>query len=383
MLGRVAAAFLALAIGGLARPALAIQCDKATARPDKLICTDPALRSADAAMSAAYESLHATLPKTEQPGLRADQRQWLSERAACIVDTDGKAVADAAAIACMRTSTEARRTFLDGRAPGEPKATPRITPRFLYRPRTRGHYEVEIAYPVIAGADTPALKAVNALLRRTAIGDWAGPRSGDGDRLMHQVGYRVTLATSRFASIDFSTYDDGDAAYPTTGGTALNIDFATGKVLPLVALLRPGAINSAIKLCTAQLTAYYSNALSQSWQPPAPGVHDVANDGANWSTFSGPFDPRLPGERLRPRAWFLRLHDRCKSAGGDAPAGQSRWRSLIPNRGTSNSRRECSSCHCEERSDEPISFEVPLEPFVCSYDRDCFFTTFLAMTLSL
>ena len=282
MLGRVGAVLLALATCGLARPALAIQCDKATARPDKLICADAALRDADAAMSAAYASLRAGLPKAEQPGLLADQRQWLSERAACIVDADGKDVADAPAIACMRTSTEARRSFLAG---GAPKATPRITPRFLYRPGARDRYGVEIAYPEIAGADTPALRAANALLRRAAIGDWAGPRRGDGDHLVHQARYRVTLATPRFASIDVSTYDNDDAAYPRTGGTALTIDLATGKAVPLAALLRPGAVDSAIKLCTAQLAAYYSKALGQPWQPPAPAVHAVANDVGNWEFF--------------------------------------------------------------------------------------------------
>lgn len=285
MLGRIGAAVLALATCALARPAPAIQCDKATARPDKLICTDPALHSADAAMSAAYASLRASLPKTEQYGLLADQRQWLRERAACIVDDDGKPVADAPAIACMRKETQARLRFLDGRAPGEPDATPRIMPRFLYRPGAHDRYEVEIAYPQIAGTTTPALRAANALLRRTAIGDWTTPPRDDGDHLAYQVQYRVTLVTPRFVSIDFSTYDDDDAAYPTTGGMALTIDLATGKALPLAALLRPGAIDSAMKLCTAQLAAYYSKALGQPWQPAAPSVARVAHDAANWEFF--------------------------------------------------------------------------------------------------
>lgn len=285
MLARVAAAVLVLATCGLAHPALALQCDKATQRPDKLICADPALRSADAAMSAAYASLRASLPKAEQPGLLADQRRWLSVRAACIADDDGKDVADAVAIACMRTDTASRQAFLDGRLPGATANTPRITPRFLYRAGGHDLYAVAIAYPEIAGTDTAAERAANALLRRTAIGDWTGPRHDEGDHLLHQVRYRMTLATPLFASIDFSTYDDENAAYPTTGGMAVNIDLATGKAVPLADLLRPGAIDAAIKLCTAQLTDYYSKAIGQPWQPSADGVRDVANNVANWEFY--------------------------------------------------------------------------------------------------
>jgi uncharacterized protein YecT (DUF1311 family) len=290
MRGRVTSALLAwaigaLAVGGLARPALAIQCDRASARPDRLICADPALRAADAAMAAAYTSLRAGLPKDERPGLLADQRQWLGERAACVVDGDGKDVADAVATTCMRASTEARRRFLDGSVPGEAAGTPRITPRFLYRPGARDRYAVEIAYPQIVGADTPALRAANALLRQAAVGNWSRPRHGAGDHLVHQARYQVTLVTPRFASIDLSTYDDNGAAYPRTGGMALNIDLATGKALPLAALLRPGATDAAASLCTARLTAHYSTAIGEPWQPPAPAVHDVANDVANWQFF--------------------------------------------------------------------------------------------------
>jgi uncharacterized protein YecT (DUF1311 family) len=284
MLGRVGAALLILAACALARPAQAIECAKATARPDALICADPALRRADAAMSAAYAALRASLPPAERAGLLADQRQWLSERGACVVDADGKDAADAAAIACMRTDTEARQRFLDG---GGPEVAPRITPRFLSRPGGRDRYAVEIAYPQIAGADTPALRAANALLRRIAVGDWAAPRSGAGDRLVHQARYRVTLATPRLVSVAFSTYDDDAAAYPRTGGTALALDLATGKALPLAALLRPGAVEAAARLCTAQLAAYYSKALGEPWQPAAPAVAAVAGDAANWEFLPG------------------------------------------------------------------------------------------------
>lgn len=290
MHGRVTTALLALAIGalavgGLARPALAIRCDSAGARPDRLICADPALRAADAAMASAYTALRAGLPKGEQPGLLADQRQWLAERAGCVVDADGKDAADAAAIACMRAATEARRRFLDGSVPGEAAGAPRITPRFLHRPGASGQYAVEIAWPEIAGAATPALRAANAMLRQAAVGNWSRPRLGEGDHLVHQARYRVTLVTPPFASIDLSTYDDSGAAYPRTGGRALNIDLATGRTLPLAALLRPGAVDAAVKLCTAQLTDYYSQAIGEPWQPPAPAVRDVANDVANWLFF--------------------------------------------------------------------------------------------------
>ncbi|MBR0872262.1 DUF1311 domain-containing protein [Bradyrhizobium tropiciagri] len=76
---------LALAVGVLivigAPPVLALDCAKASSRVDRLICTTPDLKQADAAMSTAYFKL---LKKTIDPdfhdALIKSQRRWLQVR---------------------------------------------------------------------------------------------------------------------------------------------------------------------------------------------------------------------------------------------------------------------------------------------------------------
>lgn len=281
---RPALSALGLAACLATRPALALDCAQAKARPDRLICTDTTLGRADAAMADAYDALRRGLPPAERRGLLADQRQWLAERASCVVNEDGGTASDSAALACMQRDTGMRLRFLSGDAPG---GGPRILPRFLYRPAAADRYAVEIAYPEIQHAETPGLRAANALLRRNLVGTWATPRSGAGDHLAYAARYRVTRLTAAFASVAVSTYRDDGGAYPTTGGESLNLDLGTGRLLPLSALLRPDAPETAARLCTAQLSAYYSKALGSPWAPDAAAVAAIAKDGGNWSFLPG------------------------------------------------------------------------------------------------
>lgn len=286
MTARAVAALAFLAAGlSLARPAFALDCARATARPDKLICADPALEKADGAMAAAYRRLRDTLPKEEQPGLLANQRRWLADRAACAMDGDGKPVADAQAVSCMIASTKARAQFLGGVSADAAPGAPQILPRFVYRPGGRDRYAVEIAYPVIQGTDTPALKAANKLLRENLVGQWDQPQQGEGDSLAHQADYQVTRISSGFLSIAAATYDNNNAAYPLSGGASLNVDLATGKLLPLSALLQLGSAAQAAKICTAALSSYYSKVMGEPWAPDAAAVAETARDVGNWSFY--------------------------------------------------------------------------------------------------
>ncbi|WP_246799621.1 lysozyme inhibitor LprI family protein [Bradyrhizobium sp. CCBAU 51753] len=62
-------------------PAHALDCAKAPARVDKVICASPSLRKADAAMSAAYfKLLRATTDREFHDALIRSQRRWLEVR---------------------------------------------------------------------------------------------------------------------------------------------------------------------------------------------------------------------------------------------------------------------------------------------------------------
>lgn len=84
---RPTAAFLAvlaalLLAAPVPAPARGMDCAKAAAPAERMVCADPALRQADAALADAFAQ--ALDQASDKAGLRAAQRQWLATRDACL-----------------------------------------------------------------------------------------------------------------------------------------------------------------------------------------------------------------------------------------------------------------------------------------------------------
>lgn len=64
----------------LAPPAMAFDCGRASTIVEKAICAEPALKSLDARMEAAYAEAKSLSSKPEQKMLARSQKAWIAER---------------------------------------------------------------------------------------------------------------------------------------------------------------------------------------------------------------------------------------------------------------------------------------------------------------
>lgn len=133
-----AGAVLLTAMFATATPAHAIDCRRAVGKIDRAICSDQALRSADAAMTAAYAAiLKAAGDAEERAALVASQRRWLATRNKDLGNLDQDDVGGPARWReILLSATVDRMTALRRRAPNSPRtfrliATLRDQRRFL------------------------------------------------------------------------------------------------------------------------------------------------------------------------------------------------------------------------------------------------------------
>ncbi|MGU3547026.1 lysozyme inhibitor LprI family protein [Methylobacterium sp. A52T] len=114
----LAAAFASALAATLLAPssARAIDCRKAASPLERMICADPALRKADAALGAAYSGLlHSTDDAEIRAMLIASQKRWVAARDTWLGDLDA---ADARAV--VLKAIRARTEDLSGRSKSDP-----------------------------------------------------------------------------------------------------------------------------------------------------------------------------------------------------------------------------------------------------------------------
>src|SRR5579862_4104916 len=147
----IAAAFALLTAGSAMAAQPVPDCARARSLAERAICSDPALKMADAEMARAFAALRAALPPPQHSALLADQRQWLGERdAACRQQQP-------ALVECLRRQTDVRRRFLAGEGPNGATAAPRLLPSFEHQANSALRYTISVRYPQIHGrADAAA-----------------------------------------------------------------------------------------------------------------------------------------------------------------------------------------------------------------------------------
>jgi uncharacterized protein YecT (DUF1311 family) len=193
----------------------ATDCSRATTRDEKLICTTPELRAADAAMAKAYSVLNAELPRAQRSALLSDQRRWLGLRGgiegAPVVESDRDLVAR------LLKETEERPGFLAGEGPNRAPDAPRLRPVFI---EDDPNY---VFYPQIAKPRSASERDFNKVAQSIATSSYPGPPPPAGSSAFwhgwYQVGYVVTYLDSRLAAVVFTVSDfegdyEGSAAHP-------------------------------------------------------------------------------------------------------------------------------------------------------------------------
>ena len=132
------------------------------------------------------------------------------------------------------------------------------------------HYDIDVRYPQIVGADTPGIRKINQHMKALATAKYQWPLNEskedirkDQERLPGtynsvNLDYEVSVATDSFLSIFFTGYSYGvGAAHAVQESQSLNYDLASGSELQLSDLFKSGSkyLEFISEYCIEQLSA--------------------------------------------------------------------------------------------------------------------------------
>jgi len=132
------------------------------------------------------------------------------------------------------------------------------------------HYDIDVKYPQIVGADTPGIRKINQHLKALATAKYQWPLNEspedirkDQERLPGTYNsvnfdYELSVATDSFLSIFFTGYSYGvGAAHAVQESESLNYDLASGSELKLADLFKSGSkyLEFISEYCIEQLSA--------------------------------------------------------------------------------------------------------------------------------
>jgi uncharacterized protein YecT (DUF1311 family) len=217
--------------GATAAAQPSFDCAKASTKAEKTICANPQLAAADAAMTGAYAALSKALPPAQQTGLRADQRQWVTER-----DGGCAEQKDDALVECLLAATDRRQRFLSGEGDNGPAGAPPLLPVFFVERKPK-LYEISVAYPQFA---SPTGAKFNAAAKDAAIDPKAidnyrqdKPNEFNGSSNFYDVSYETTYLDPKLVSVtlQFATYEGG--AHPNSNRIGVLWNLAADKPVAL------------------------------------------------------------------------------------------------------------------------------------------------------
>jgi uncharacterized protein YecT (DUF1311 family) len=242
---------LLLACLGMAAPALAMDCKKATSAVDKAICADPSALAADQALESAYSTLYATLPEPGRKQLIQSQRGWLKQRANICTDENKPSVK------CLTDQTLSRSLYLQGKPEAGPGTGHDLVPVIVAQTGTKQLYAVDITASKFTAPALPGEKLFNAEIDKLL--KEAPSKKEDGDfpdmTYSYDLHLRVTYASPQFLSASMETYLFSGGAHGNSGTSNINIDVAKGKDLTFADVFEEPARPKLGELCFAQIKA--------------------------------------------------------------------------------------------------------------------------------
>jgi uncharacterized protein YecT (DUF1311 family) len=281
----------------------ATDCSRATTRNEKLICTTPELRAADAAMAKAYSVLKAELPRAQRSALLSDQRGWLGLRDGIEISPTGAPVveSDRDLVARLLKETDERRGFLAGEGPNRAPDAPRLRPVFLQEFR-EGLYEINVAYPRIVKPRSPSERAFNKAARSIATHEEGFDAiQAQGPPLStYDATYGVTYLDRRLAALVFTIQEGPGEAHRQEWSESLIFDFSRGRALTMADIIgSPAKAFPAIwRECKSRLKEmgprkYNEDEVDLS---PVPWPDDVVGDvgKADWALDKAGVEIMLP-----------------------------------------------------------------------------------------
>ncbi len=245
----------ALAAVAFVPSAAALDCATAKTTVEKAICADPALKTADDAMTAVYDGVMPKLVPDQQAALRISQELWLGDRESnCGYIEDGYKE-------CILSKTEARTAYLTAKPESGPGLTTPVLPYLVAKAQTEKACSVQVALPTFgAGATTEGEKAFDA-----AMVSQIGAADGQFGVRESSPEYPIDCYYSMTSTITYggpdliaaSIYIDafGGGAHGIYNVVPVVTDLKTGKAPVLAEHFDAAAVTKLTEACTASLKA--------------------------------------------------------------------------------------------------------------------------------
>jgi uncharacterized protein YecT (DUF1311 family) len=256
--------------------ALAFDCAKASTDTEKTICAQPALKAADDAMSAAYESLFNRLKPAIQDQLKISQINFIASREYC---GSGES-----AVICALDKTISRIQFLNGgvEAGALTGPMPALEPLLLQREGDDKKGLIRIDYSAIRFSNpaTDGEKAFNAAMEKTTERANLEPQPDmtefSFDNPWEQSSdTRITLLNDTMISAETEFYSFEGGAHGNGGVSSVSFDRKSGAPINVAAALGKEGVEAFISLCREQIIAVKAERQA-NYDPDNP--YDITKD---------------------------------------------------------------------------------------------------------
>ena len=235
-------------------PAAAFDCKAAASPTEKAICADPELKTADDAMSAAYDAVMARIDAGQQAMLKANQKSWLETR-------DGNCMSGAPeANACLLEVTKVRTAFLTGAPQSGPGLGQPLTPFFEVHEMSKAVCSADVAVYLFGGSGGAGGK-LHDDWTKAKIADYAkqyGERGADVPDDFgcdYEANAVVTYASPELISESLNYYAYGGGAHGFGDSDGMVIDLKAGKALAFADVFDATGATKLVEACTTDIHA--------------------------------------------------------------------------------------------------------------------------------
>jgi uncharacterized protein len=240
-------------------PALAFDCAKAGTAVEKAICQDPAAKTLDDELGAAYAALKEKLEADGQKMLAKSQKRWIARREYCSGGEQDMT-------ACVKARTAERLALLAGQPLSGPGVESAILPAFIVQDGNTAQYDVDIAVLRFAEPRTAGEATLNRLADEVLSSAKLGPhgQTEQSAILAQEDRFTLSYASPTLLSVRHDFYANEGGAHGNSGTSNANIDMATGRLLAIGDILpEPSA---------ALLTLWCRKQIESEKQKRVPGI---------------------------------------------------------------------------------------------------------------
>lgn len=244
----------------LAPAAAAFDCAKASTDTEKAICADPAVKAADDAMTAAYQSLLAKAQGDQPAMLKASQVAWLKLRD---MNCGWQEKAEEKS-ACLLEKTNERTAFFNAEPESGPGfgSSPALIPHVFARSFGKNKCSADVSMFRFAGAATGAgEKVLNGWVNDLATnmekdyGSYADGDLPDGMECEYAATATITYASPDLIAMNVGIYMFGGGAHGNSMATSLTLDRKTGKALAFPEVFDASGEKSLVAKCAEGIKA--------------------------------------------------------------------------------------------------------------------------------